>query len=573
MIAKLLLDTKDFANKIGKATKDVEGFGKKGELTTDSLMKGFGKVVAAVGAAVASYATFNKAIESSQALTDAWGRSMQAVNTVFDNFVYGLANADFSSFSAGMDSMIQKAREMYDAYDQLANTLMSARFTTALKQSEFKEVMTKARDKKLPVEERRAALEEATVIVSRIDEAARRVIEDSERALAAKLAASSGVNASYFSPGYLEEAFYLDSSFGYKAGRKNIEKQYEQYTSELNAYIKDEAARLYKKNIVVGADPTAMMNMAIEEAGKSSGANAIRAKHAKTIAQYEALFKAKDEELEGMIGTYINALQQRNVSSEMNTSINELSTTIGNEVKATSKAIAQAGAKARADALAVAAAQAAVYDDPHKYATPGMMRTSFDNSHFWLGAFVGRNPATRYKSAVTEDYKSTEPLPKSVESLPDVSFIEKAAEATRDVATEAPVYADGVGMASEALSVLSTVCGNLSSVADDSATKILKIGTALLNTIAMIMNASSPIGVFGAIAGFATSVIPQFADGGVVTRPTVGLVGEAGNEAIIPLNRLNEFIGGREVKVTGRLVGSGKDLTAVIDNYNRVKQG
>lgn len=41
--------------------------------------------------------------------------------------------------------------------------------------------------------------------------------------------------------------------------------------------------------------------------------------------------------------------------------------------------------------------------------------------------------------------------------------------------------------------------------------------------------------------------IPQFAEGGIVTKPTVGLVGEAGPEAIIPLNRMG---GGITVNAT-----------------------
>lgn len=49
------------------------------------------------------------------------------------------------------------------------------------------------------------------------------------------------------------------------------------------------------------------------------------------------------------------------------------------------------------------------------------------------------------------------------------------------------------------------------------------------------------------------NVIP-FADGGVVTRPTLGLVGEAGPEAIIPLNKLSGMGGGITVNVAGSVI-------------------
>ena len=53
---------------------------------------------------------------------------------------------------------------------------------------------------------------------------------------------------------------------------------------------------------------------------------------------------------------------------------------------------------------------------------------------------------------------------------------------------------------------------------------------------------------FAILGGLALSKGFKFAEGGVVTKPTVGLVGEAGPEAIIPLDRLNG-VGKTEVTV------------------------
>lgn len=47
--------------------------------------------------------------------------------------------------------------------------------------------------------------------------------------------------------------------------------------------------------------------------------------------------------------------------------------------------------------------------------------------------------------------------------------------------------------------------------------------------------------VFGGPAGGALGAAVPFASGGIVTRPTMGLVGEAGPEAVIPLNRYNNI--------------------------------
>ena len=43
--------------------------------------------------------------------------------------------------------------------------------------------------------------------------------------------------------------------------------------------------------------------------------------------------------------------------------------------------------------------------------------------------------------------------------------------------------------------------------------------------------------------------IPFLADGGVVNSPTLAMIGEAGSEAVIPLNRLNDFTGARETSI------------------------
>ena len=50
--------------------------------------------------------------------------------------------------------------------------------------------------------------------------------------------------------------------------------------------------------------------------------------------------------------------------------------------------------------------------------------------------------------------------------------------------------------------------------------------------------------------------IPMLADGGIVTRQTMAIIGEAGPEAVIPLNRLEDFGGGGDrivINVTGAL--------------------
>jgi len=57
-----------------------------------------------------------------------------------------------------------------------------------------------------------------------------------------------------------------------------------------------------------------------------------------------------------------------------------------------------------------------------------------------------------------------------------------------------------------------------------------------------------------------------FAEGGIVTRPTMGLIGEAGqSEAVIPLNRLPQMIGNIGGKQKGEFTLRGQDLVLALE--------
>jgi len=69
----------------------------------------------------------------------------------------------------------------------------------------------------------------------------------------------------------------------------------------------------------------------------------------------------------------------------------------------------------------------------------------------------------------------------------------------------------------------------------------------------------------GGLKGFMTTgfAIPQFAEGGIVSGPTMAMVGEysgaANNpEVIAPLDKLQSMMGGQAVQVTGKI--SGRDI-------------
>ena len=74
------------------------------------------------------------------------------------------------------------------------------------------------------------------------------------------------------------------------------------------------------------------------------------------------------------------------------------------------------------------------------------------------------------------------------------------------------------------------------------------------------------------ILGGATSLlgkigIPGFAEGGIVTSPTLATIGESGAEAIIPLNKLASVGGGVTVNINSPIYGMGaRDVAEKLAN-------
>ena len=94
-----------------------------------------------------------------------------------------------------------------------------------------------------------------------------------------------------------------------------------------------------------------------------------------------------------------------------------------------------------------------------------------------------------------------------------------------------------------------------------------------MNAVPFPLNVAMAPAVGAAQAAIMTASalgIGMFAQGGIVTAPQIGLVGEAGPEAIIPLDRLGQFGGGGQVinlHVDGELITQEvvKGMPAFID--------
>lgn len=557
IVAKLVLNSKDFDGKLSKSKKEIssmQGMGSKvfGGMTT--ALKGF---AVAAGAAVTVSEAFKAVIGSSQGLTDAWGRSLEATKTVFDNFVYSVANADFSSFENGLANMISQAREAYDALDQLANTKMSADFVTTLDQSKYREAMSRARNKNLTREEREAALQEARGYLGTIQEAGAKLSVDSEKALKAKFAAKLGIGEEHITAQMIEDAFRVDARFSSDEERARVNAEYKRFKDQMTD------ARVYGRSMW---GLNALYN---PEYAKKLQDSAIE-QYKGSAVKYLALERLSDEGLASDMQLYLQSVNAKNAAAEMATSINEVGVSIANEAKAAStKLKAVAAVPTTTEPLlkygmpTVPGADTAA-NLPKTIEARQMQHSSIDDM-----IAKGKTDAMLFEY----DIKQMELAQKGAENL--ATAFERVGDSIGGAAGEMLTFAGSIADA------IATMAPFLAYLQAEQVQRKAVANASLEQAAASAMASTAGIPFAGVALGAAAvaSIIgvmkslPMLAEGGVVTGPTVAMIGEAGKEAVIPLDKLNDFIdvAPREVRVHGEVRASGKDLVIAIDNYNKVR--
>jgi hypothetical protein len=108
-------------------------------------------------------------------------------------------------------------------------------------------------------------------------------------------------------------------------------------------------------------------------------------------------------------------------------------------------------------------------------------------------------------------------------------------------------------------------------------TELNKAIDALNSLISGAVGVSKYLGPVGAVIGatgkgFSIPHIPMLAQGGIVQSATLALIGEAGPEAVIPLDRMGSMGGGVNITIqtgVGDPVAIGREVKRVMDAYSR----
>ena len=276
-----------FETSMGKMIQKATGFnGSMG-----SLIGVVGKFSGVLGGAISTGEAFNKTIHSSQLLEDEFGKHQEVVTNTVDNFFRAIASGDFSAFNNGIDSMVQKAREAYEALDQLWNMAQSFSVRNARLNNQFNQNLiyirqnkgSKDKDTQAEVKKR---IEENKKIIADQANNGQKLYNQTMLSLRSQIAANGNVAADAITDAMIIEITEADITRNGNDYRKKVDAQYKKYEEENKKLQKKWAAK------------ATTSKGGIDKNRKEWEFGQLARQYAKVIAQQTLLTKYSDEELE-----------------------------------------------------------------------------------------------------------------------------------------------------------------------------------------------------------------------------------------------------------------------------------
>ena len=234
ILTRLLLDTKDYDSKIGKAKGSAQALASElGGAMVGAATKLAGAMVAVSGAA----STFEGIMRGSQTTSDEFDRIMRSAKTTVDSFFTAISTGDFSSFNRGLDDIISRARFANDALDQLGNTTMSYGYFNNKNQADFAEAITVLRDKNATAAEKEAAKATADRILGSQKEITEQFRKRSEEAAAALVTEGNTLGLNNIKRLDIDKVLGLDVSAMGSDEKAALAARYEEYTKLYNQAV------------------------------------------------------------------------------------------------------------------------------------------------------------------------------------------------------------------------------------------------------------------------------------------------------------------------------------------------
>jgi hypothetical protein len=164
ILTRLLLNTSDYDNKLGKAKRSSNDFASNIGGKATALV---GKFAAGIGLAMGGVEAFNKVIQSSQTLGDSWNNTINACKGTVDVFFQSLATGNWDAFNGGLLQTINNMRSVSAMKDMLDDAKLTMDFDTRKFEREYVRLEGIIDDETKSKSDREAALVEMQALIER----------------------------------------------------------------------------------------------------------------------------------------------------------------------------------------------------------------------------------------------------------------------------------------------------------------------------------------------------------------------------------------------------------------------
>ena len=630
IITRLLLKTNDFDANLNRAKGSVNSF--QGGISSMAKTAGAGvlKFAGTLGIAVGAYEGFNKLMNSSQTLSDEYNRTIEGLKGTVDNFFYSIGSGDWTPFFNGLDETIRKAREAYNAMDQLGNTKMSYGYFNMKNQAEFQKQITILKDK----DSTEAQKDEAQKRLDDVLKDQREIVDQlgrrSTEAVQALVAASTGISAADVSMVSVDRVSRFDVSAMGDAEKKQAEKEY-QYFKNVEAALRKKYTKVETVMTGAGMNRSWSTVKTLDYESYNKAMAPMIAKYQDAIVYNGMLVKESDEWLKKLYGIRSEAFAAEQAYESMTKTANRASQAGGKDPEDKDE-------KPLKDTLAW-------YDAEISRLNKKLSKETTMQARATVQAAINEleKKKVNIKIVVEQEvfkgkYGDMKGGLPSINRPGDQFGLKHNDKGFKLPKFESPIKKEDIDLNqqyADSLGLIGSVMGNLSGVTNDSANAYLQWGANVLSSISMaipaIMSlttaktaeaaaeaassaAKVPFVGWMAAAGAALSVvatmasIPKFANGGIV--PGISFAGDKvpamlnsgemilnGSQQANLFKMLNSKLysgldvsrpnispipghlaglispspNGQKVEVSGNFKVRGQDLELVLDNRSRIK--
>lgn len=240
ILSRLLLDTKDYDSKLGKAKQSSNNFASD---IGGKAAAAVGKFAAGLGVAMGAAEAFDKIIKSSQTTGDKYAQTMEGLKASVDTFFTSISTGDFTSFITGMDAVVTKAREAYAAMDQLGNAQMSFGIAQIINQRDIAEAQQLAKNKFAPLDVRKEAFGKWATAIGTQQAQSSQLEADIQEYVTKAVESKAGIKGFTANMDNVMKGLLLDIQD--KGKREELKKKYEEEYKEYTAAV-SEASKLLR---------------------------------------------------------------------------------------------------------------------------------------------------------------------------------------------------------------------------------------------------------------------------------------------------------------------------------------